>query len=206
MRDRAGGVRAAAAHLLSEASEGLLTGQVSIELAMRCARAVREEHCQEALLESMILLWRLSQLYPESAVPSSYATRGNAVRMADHAFLQLCECLASASMEVRVRACHLLGSLRGVSEAYLLQALSKKAIQVGADGLVSLHRKNQHAMVEARLPDGDSQAFGTNWKLLESNAAGAFVHGLEDEFLQVRMAAVGRCPLSWRWSWLCGCV
>ena len=40
-------------------------------------------------------------------------------------------------------------------------------------------------------PTSDTDVSGEDVNLLESGACGAFVHGLEDEYEQVRIASIG---------------
>ncbi|KAI3966474.1 hypothetical protein MKW92_034964 [Papaver armeniacum] len=89
----------------------------------------------------------------------------------DSVFVQLCSMVRDMSMEVRNEAFVSLGKMKMVSEDILLQTLSKKVLG---------------NLKERKFP-GKS-----NTKILDlpaSNAAGAFVHGLEDEFYEVRSSA-----------------
>ncbi|KAI3967639.1 hypothetical protein MKW92_040372 [Papaver armeniacum] len=89
----------------------------------------------------------------------------------DSVFVQLCSMVRDMSMEVWNEAFVSLGKMKMVSEDILLQTLSKKVLG---------------NLKERKFP-GKS-----NTKILDlpaSNAAGAFVHGLEDEFYEVRSSA-----------------
>ncbi|CAN0927885.1 Protein SIEL [Linum grandiflorum] len=86
-------------------------------------------------------------------------------------FIQLCSVVRDMSVEVRVEAFNALGKVTLVSEDILLQSLSKKV--TGA-----LKEK----ISKARSSTSVFQTFA-------SHGAGAFVHGLEDEFYQVRKSA-----------------
>lgn len=70
-------------------------------------------------------------------------------------------------MKVRVEAFVALGKIKLVSESVLLQSLSKKVF--GAKGGKKI------------LSDSSS----IEYKFSLSRAAGAFIHGIEDEFYQV---------------------
>lgn len=70
-------------------------------------------------------------------------------------------------MEVRIEAFIALGKVVMVSEDILLQTLSKKVLGVN---------KEKRSL---------GQSCGENFETLASSAAGAFVHGLEDEFFEV---------------------
>lgn len=74
-------------------------------------------------------------------------------------------------MEVRFEAFVALGKVRLVHEAVLLQSLSKKILGI----------KSGKAIVECSTK-------GTKISLL--SAAGAFVHGIEDEFYEVNLVLI----------------
>lgn len=71
------------------------------------------------------------------------------------------------STGVKVEAFDALGKIAIVSEAVLLQTLSKKVIGI-------INAKNNHAQCTAE-----------SLEIPVAGAAGAFVHGLEDEFYEV---------------------
>ena len=80
--------------------------------------------------------------------------------MVDSAFCKLCSLMGDLSPRVRAAAMSLLGTLKGVSRRHIEQALDKKQI---------------------RVEDGGPEAERTG-----INTCGAFIHGLEDEFLEVK--------------------
>ncbi|KAI3910818.1 hypothetical protein MKW92_009833 [Papaver armeniacum] len=84
----------------------------------------------------------------------------------DSVFVQLCSMVRDMSMEVRNEAFVSLGKMKMVSEDILLQTLSKKVLG---------------NLKERKFP-GKRNA--KNLDLPASNAAGAFIHGLEDEFYE----------------------
>ncbi|CAL9191146.1 protein SIEL-like [Musa acuminata AAA Group] len=88
----------------------------------------------------------------------------------DVVFVQLCLMARDMHMEVRFEAFVALGKVRLVHETVLLQSLSKKILGI----------KSGKAIVKCSTE-------GTKISLL--SAAGAFVHGIEDEFYEVREAA-----------------
>ncbi|RWR82039.1 protein SIEL isoform X1 [Cinnamomum micranthum f. kanehirae] len=85
----------------------------------------------------------------------------------DEIFIQICSMVRDMDMRVRIKAFHALGKTRLLSEGILLQTLSKKIL--GGRTEKSILSKE------------------TAFSL--SSAAGAYVHGLEDEFHEVRKAA-----------------
>jgi hypothetical protein len=88
---------------------------------------------------------------------------------------------------VRCRAAELLGSLDGVHRHTLIQSLYKKSLTEVAGAFVA-------PSVELVVDEEVSQ-----WTLQGQQVPGAFVHALEEEFWEVRMAALNSiCELSLR--------
>ncbi|XP_011313363.1 integrator complex subunit 4 [Fopius arisanus] len=113
------------------------------------------------------LIWILGNEYPEHII---IGQDGEDIRMIDCAFSKVCELMGDLSPRVRASAMSLMGSMKGVTQRYIEQALDKKQKRVEDEGLEMEER---------------------------SAACGAFIHGLEDEFLEVRTAAVeALCTLS----------
>jgi len=83
---------------------------------------------------------------------------GEDIRMVDCAFSQICSLMGDLSPRVRASAMSLLGSMKSVSRRYIEQALDKK-----------------QKVIEADRPEVEEK----------SGSCGAFIHGLEDEFLEV---------------------
>ncbi|EFN82695.1 integrator complex subunit 4 [Harpegnathos saltator] len=113
------------------------------------------------------LIWLLGREYPENII---VGFDGEDIRMVDCAFSQICSLMGDLSPRVRASAMSLLGAMKSVSRRYIEQALDKK-----------------QKVVEADRPEVEEK----------SGSCGAFIHGLEDEFLEVRTAAVeALCTLS----------
>ncbi|KAK1271602.1 hypothetical protein QJS04_geneDACA014670 [Acorus gramineus] len=89
----------------------------------------------------------------------------------DLAFVQISSVARDTSVKVRLDAFSALGKLHLVSEVILLQSLSKKFLGV---------RNGKKA---------PGLGNGKESKFIVSSAAGIFIHGLEDEFYEVRRVA-----------------
>jgi len=81
------------------------------------------------------------------------------------------------SMRVRESAFRVLGEATRIPESVLLQTLTKKVAKAPKETDVSVN--------VSRDGDTDSPKFEDSANLLDASAAGAFVHGLEDEFFEV---------------------
>lgn len=113
--------------------------------------------------------------------------------------------------------------MRDVKTAFLLQSLSKEVLAkrgIGSKDPLEIRRQARNAAsarnrsiastttssstsltssTSITTPLGDMDVDLEDIVLSDSGAAGAFVHGLEDEFFEVRMAAVDSiCELSLR--------
>ncbi|XP_030926422.1 protein SIEL isoform X1 [Quercus lobata] len=89
----------------------------------------------------------------------------------DDLFVKLCSMGRDMSMVVRVEAFDALGKINLVSEDILLQTLSKRVLAI---------TKEKRSL---------GQCPAEQFEILASNVAGVLVHGLEDEFYEVRKSA-----------------
>ncbi|KAJ6778037.1 hypothetical protein OIU74_001930 [Salix koriyanagi] len=93
------------------------------------------------------------------------AKEGNdKIAQSNQVFVQICSMVRDMSVEVRVEAFNALGKIKLVSEDILLQTISKKVLAI-------MKEKNSHGQCTAE-----------RFEILASSYAGAFMHGLEDEF------------------------
>ncbi|GBG71361.1 hypothetical protein CBR_g8780 [Chara braunii] len=120
----------------------------------------------------------------------------------DDAFVQICGAIADMSMKVRLEACLGLGRLVRASEKVLIQSLSKK-ILLNKDTRDRDERDTERLEVngggggkeEESIPmdDDDNIEVSKNAEgnmLLANVSAGVLIHALEDEFKEVRLAAI----------------
>ncbi|KAL7754378.1 hypothetical protein RI367_000359 [Sorochytrium milnesiophthora] len=132
------------------------------------------------------LIFVLAQLYPAHRVEDALlsTTRPTVQQLADDAFEKICDAIVN---DESLQATQLLGDFTQVSLDNLLRTLTKKAKRsVHATSILSAtsagpalsHNKHRGKH------DWDSSGFKTS-------VAGAFVHALEDEFHEVRGAALG---------------
>jgi hypothetical protein len=150
------------------------------------AVAALTDDSQEVQLESVRMLWTLAN------------QRGDS--MVEEAFRKICNMVSDVSIRVRAEACGLLGTLKGVSTKLLLQSLSKNMLKVGVEafggGKAAIKEDFQDPSAEGATTIVSKFSDSKN-KLIDSSANGAFVHGLEDEFKEVRDAALSSiCELS----------
>jgi integrator complex subunit 4 len=145
---------------------------------------------------AVLVVAKLAERHAEHRVRVEATT----MRLVDDGFNTICAVAVNdLSVGVRARACSLLGTLRAVSARYLLQTLSKEVLRVESGAYVRLtrrHRDGGGARIALHAADSSSSSTGGDVEVLhdselyESAAAGAFVHGLEDEFEAVRSAAL----------------
>ena len=141
------------------------------------------------------LVWVLCQLFPES--PLTCPDSKEELRLVDDGFGKLCSLVNDLSMNVRAKAAGLLGSLHLVSQRFLDQTLDKKLMS-NMRKKESLHERNQKMYASGEWASGNKWATDAPKDLIKAEtfsvislgACGAFVHGLEDEFLEVRAAAL----------------
>ncbi|XP_060518566.1 integrator complex subunit 4 [Cylas formicarius] len=148
------------------------------------------------------LIWILGNIYPENEILVEGSD--HEIRLIDDAFGKICNGVTDLSIHVRILAAKLLGSMKLVSDKFLVQTLDKKLMS-------NMRRKRTaHELAWENVTSGE-WASGKKWaddapkevldaesiSLITSGSCGAFVHGLEDEFLEVRSAAVeSLCQLS----------
>ncbi|XP_059486442.1 integrator complex subunit 4 [Neocloeon triangulifer] len=154
---------------------------------------------------AMNLIWILASTYPDTIVALP-GTSDQEIRLADDAFGKLSSCINDLSMNVRVQAAILLGKFGGnlVKPKFLQQTLDKKLMS-NMRKKRSAHERHWESVTSGEWASGKKWADDAPREMLDAEtvslitigACGAFVHGLEDEFMEVRSASVDSlCAIS----------
>lgn len=151
-------------------------------------------------IEALKFFWLLTKIFPNKSISIN---NSQPIILIDYAFKKICSCVTDISPLVRTTACRLLGSLRNIKEDLILQTMSKTVlnddIESKAGDLDKQTSMNEffgkNETVGENESDGnhiitDDTLQIRDQHLIDSAAAGAFIHGLEDEFLEVRSAAI----------------
>jgi len=158
-------------------------------------------------LEAIRVIAVFATAYPNVPIPLSKTgnnDKSDTIRLVDDAFKKLCALLGDISGEVRTLACRMLGQLNEVSLPHVMQTLSKRVFESSSDKPArskNFHLDDKKEAVIEGYSSGDVNVLrfggGEGIRFLESLSAGAFVHGLEDELMEVRLAAIDSiCQLS----------
>ncbi|XP_071798117.1 integrator complex subunit 4-like [Asterias amurensis] len=170
--------------------------RLDLSVYQQSVKALTDDY-EGVRLAALKLVWVLSQVYPEEMLAVKGGSTEDQLRLVDDGFTNICQMVNDESMRVRTEAAGLLGSLHLVSSKFFQQTLDKKLMS-------GLRRKRtSHERQKESYACGDWSS-GQKWNddapkehldpgsisLINSGACGAFVHGLEDEYLEVRSAAL----------------
>lgn len=185
-------VRTAALKAMLQLHErGVKIHQVIYEQACR----LLSDDYEQVRSAAVQMVWVLSQLYPESIVP--IPSSNEEIRLVDDAFGKISHMVSDGSWMVRVQAAKTLGSMLQVSPHFLEQTLDKKLMsdlrrkRTAHERAKELFASGEFSSGRKWADDAPKEKLDTNTvNLIASGACGAFVHGLEDEMFEVRIAAV----------------
>ncbi|XP_015241161.1 PREDICTED: integrator complex subunit 4 [Cyprinodon variegatus] len=185
-------VRTAALKAMLQLHErGLKIHQIIYEQACR----LLSDDYEQVRSAAVQIVWVLSQLYPESIVP--IPSSNEEIRLVDDAFGKISHMVSDGSWMVRVQAAKTLGSMLQVSPHFLEQTLDKKLMsdlrrkRTAHERAKELFASGEFSSGRKWADDAPKEKLDTNTvNLIASGACGAFVHGLEDEMFEVRIAAV----------------
>ncbi|KAJ2002567.1 hypothetical protein H4R26_003535, partial [Coemansia thaxteri] len=176
----------------------MMGATLPVELYDECVVATKDDF-EQVRLVAVELVWVISSAYPEYPVVIQKYKAEETIRLLDDAFVKICDMVNDSSVIVRQRACAILGRFRDVKHTFLLQTFSKQVmsnlrrfVPRGSRGHAGRSRGNRSGPAKTFIPTpkGDADVDSDEFKLLDSGAAGAFVHGLEDEYQEVRDAAI----------------
>ncbi|VVC31823.1 Armadillo-type fold,Armadillo-like helical [Cinara cedri] len=148
----------------------------------------------------------LGKDYPEEKIKG---TNGEEMaRMSDEAFENICNFMTDISYRIRTQAAQLLGTFLSVSSNVLLKTLDQTLMSNLRRKRTSIERvweclSKGTAMMSALSTKDTPQEMldAQQVSLVSTGASSAFLHGLEDEFLEVRIATIGSmCSLATRHS------
>lgn len=167
--------------------------RLPVEVYDDCVVASKDDYEQVRLI-AIELIWTISSMYPKHPV---IIQGQQSIRLVDDGFVKICDMVNDTSVVVRQRACRLLGRFKQqVGDQFLSQTFSKQVMSHlrrfnnTKRGYVGRNKGVKSTNTLIPTPEGDVDVASEEFKLLDSGAAGALVHGLEDEFQEVRDAAI----------------
>ncbi|XP_073832840.1 integrator complex subunit 4 [Musca autumnalis] len=176
---------------------------LSPSLYQRAVDAMQDDY--ECVREQALqLVLKLGITHPEHMIVCGTTEDDEEMRLIDAAFSKVCGALCDLSIQIRVQAAQHLGEMTMVGPEFLHQTLDKKLMS-------NLRRKKTAHERGAQLVASGEWSSGKRWaddapqehldaktiSLIASGACGALVHGLEDEFMEVRIATVdSMCKLA----------
>lgn len=183
----------------AQAFRSMLTlGRRNVDLPPRLfdrAVAALQDDYECVRREVLDLIYELGTRHPNHKI--SIPNSDMEMRLVDAAFGRICGAINDLSMQVRTIAAQFLGGMKMVSYEFLQQTLDKKLMS-NLRKKRSLHERNLSHFVSGEWSSGKKWADDApkeyvkaqDVSLMESGACGALVHGLEDEYLEVRTASL----------------
>lgn len=168
--------------------------QLDVSLYSKVSSVINDDYdnVREVALK---VISAISVLYPDYEVNDSQCTLK--IRLIDDAFSKICQAVYDPSMNVRYIAVKLLGTMLSVGWQLLIQTLDKKLMS-------NMRRKESFHQMSRKIVNSGDWSVGKKWtndkplELLNKDdinfksrgVCGAFVHGLEDDFMEVRLASI----------------
>ncbi|KAI7891727.1 armadillo-type protein [Mucor mucedo] len=159
--------------------------------------SLRDDY-EEVRMGGLNLMGVLSSLYPEHRMKLAHEEVDETTRLIDDAFNKVCDLVNDSAITVRTKACVMMASYQNVGSDTLNQTFSKQ-IMSHLKRKIPKYKMQQKKYAKSALPiaEGDIDVQSNEFHLLDSGACGSFIHGLEDEFQEVRNASIDSiCELS----------
>ncbi|KAI8992594.1 armadillo-type protein [Pilobolus umbonatus] len=152
--------------------------------------SLRDDH-EEVRIAGLNLIGVLSSLYPDHRMKLAHEQVDETTRLIDDAFNKVCDLVNDSVVVIRTKACVMMASYQHVSIDTLKQTFSKQ-IMSHLRRNVPRYKAQQKKYANGIIPiaEGDFDVQSDEFHLLDSGACGAFIHGLEDEYEEVRYASI----------------
>ncbi|KAI9275591.1 armadillo-type protein [Phascolomyces articulosus] len=143
---------------------------------------------EEVRLGGLNLIWAVSSLNPQILLWLQNDGSNERVRLIDDAFTKICDLVNDVSVVIRTKACVIMSSYQHVNADVLSQTFSKQIMSRLKRRVGRQKMQRKHEIIP--VPAGDQDMESEEVRIMDSGACGAFVHGLEDEFQEVRNASI----------------
>ncbi|KAK4516908.1 DNA-binding transcription factor yap1 [Mucor velutinosus] len=152
--------------------------------------SLRDDY-EEVRMGGLNLMGVLSSLYPEHRMKLAHEEVNETTRLIDDAFNKVCDLVNDSAITVRTKACVMMASYQHVGPDMLSQTFSKQ-IMSHLKRRLPRYKQQQKKYANGQIPvaEGDIDVESDEFHILDSGACGSFIHGLEDEFQEVRNAAI----------------
>ncbi|KAI7897651.1 armadillo-type protein [Cokeromyces recurvatus] len=146
---------------------------------------------EEVRMGGLNLIGVLSALYPEHRMKLAHKDVNETTRLIDDAFNKVCDLVNDSAVAIRTKACVMMASYQHVGSDTLNQTFSKQ-LMLNLRRKLPRYKQQQKKYANDTIPvaEGDIDVESNEFHLLDSGACGSFIHGLEDEFQEVRNASI----------------
>ncbi|KAI8878557.1 ARM repeat-containing protein [Backusella circina FSU 941] len=162
---------------------------LDLEIYNLAVSSLRDDY-EEVRMGGLNLMGVLSSLYPNHRMKLAHEQMDETTRLIDDAFNKVCDLINDASVVIRTKACVMMASYQQVGPNTLAQTFSKQIMSHLRRNVprYKKQQKYQHSIIP--VAEGDIDVGSDEFHLLDSGACGAFIHGLEDEYQEVRNASI----------------